>query len=248
MPRYFLEICYDGTNYHGWQVQTNAHSVQAEVDKALETLFRTTIRTLGCGRTDTGVHAKQFFLHFDHEIEIELERICRKLNAMLPPDISALSIREVVPDSHTRFHATQRSYQYVFNNRKDPFQDRFSAPNHYNLDIELMNKASQILLDTKDFGAFCKVGSAIKTTLCDVRKASWSETGNQLLFDISADRFLRSMVRATVGTLVQVGRGKVSIQEFAEILSSGDRREAGASARASGLHLVEVVYPDTIWK
>ena len=241
MPRYFLQLVYNGTAYHGWQVQPNANSVQAEIEKALATLLRAEVPVVGCGRTDTGVHAEKYFLHIELEDEAP-DWLVYKLNQILPEDIAFQKIVEVGPEDHARFSATSRSYRYDIHTEKDPFLKNKSAMLHYELDIDVMNRASALLLTEKDFACFCKAGSDVNTTLCDVTEARWVKDGHRLHFHISADRFLRNMVRAVVGTMIDVGRGKISVEEVKEILASKDRSAAGKSAAACGLYLTEVEY------
>lgn len=245
MQRVFLEIAFDGSAYHGWQVQPNAISVQEIVDESLKKIFRNdTIKTVGCGRTDTGVHASSFYLHFDLPEELTDEEKERyRLNNVLPFDIACKRILRVLPGAHARFDAIERSYEYRLHFQKDPFLLNHSTYIGYELDIAAMNKATMELLHVEDFAAFCKSGSDQHTTLCDVREASWLKQGGQAHFTIRADRFLRNMVRAIVGTLIDVGRSKISGDEFVEIIRSKDRSKAGTSAPAQGLYLTEVKYP-----
>lgn len=243
--RYFLHISYDGTNYHGWQRQLNGHSVQAEIEAALRKLLRQEkVVTVGCGRTDAGVHARDFFLHFNAENPIEnKEEILFKLNLMLPKDIGLFGLWQVNNLAHARFDAIERSYEYHIHQRRDPFIQRFSTFYPWSLDIDKMNEAASILLNYKDFAAFCKTGGGQKTTLCDLRKAYWVKDDYKLVFHITADRFLRNMVRAVVGTLVEVGRGKMNLEQFVAIVEGGKRTQAGESVPAQGLHLTSIVYP-----
>lgn len=239
--RFFLEIAYSGTPFHGWQRQTNAISVQQCVEEALETVLRHETLVTGCGRTDTGVHASQYFLHF--EAEHVPERFLFSLNGVLPSSVSTIKLMEVSAEAHARFDASSRTYEYHIHQRKDPFLDGLSAAVYADLDIDAMNSAAQLLLDHSDFASFCKVGSDVKTTLCDVTHVSWRHEDHRLVFEISANRFLRNMVRAIVGTLLDVGMGKTSVLQFEEILKAGDRTRAGKSAAACGLYLTRVEYP-----
>lgn len=239
--RFFLEIAYSGTPFHGWQRQPNAVTVQQCVEESLATVLRHPTQVTGCGRTDTGVHASQYFLHFDAD---QLpDRFLFGLNGVLPTEISAIRIAEVDAEAHARFDATSRSYEYHIHQRKDPFLDGLSAAIYADLDVKAMQQASLLLLDHDDFASFCKVGSDVKTTLCNVTHVAWSPMGHRLVFSISANRFLRNMVRAIVGTLLDVGMGKTSVEQFAEILDAGDRTVAGKSAAACGLYLTKVEYP-----
>ena len=243
--RYFLHISYDGTNYHGWQRQLNGHSVQEEIESALRKLLRQErVVSVGCGRTDAGVHAREFFLHFNAENPIDKpEEIFFKLNLMLPKDIGVYKLWQVNYLAHARFDANERSYEYHIHQKRDPFAQRFSTFYPWPLDIAKMNEAALLLLRYKDFAAFCKSGGGQKTTLCDVRHAHWAVDGSKLVFHITADRFLRNMVRAIVGTLVDVGRGRISIEQFVSIIESGKRPKAGESVPAQGLHLTRICYP-----
>ena len=244
-PRYFMRLAYDGTNYHGWQRQPNGHSVQAEMEAALRKLLRqTTVVTIGCGRTDTGVHASEFFLHFNAEKEIvNIPDLLFKINQLLPWDIAVFDIYPVHNKAHARFDAIERSYEYHIHQVRDPFVHRFSTYYPWELDVDAMNKAAQLLIKKGDFACFCKAGGGQKTTICDVREARWVQNGSKLVFHITADRFLRNMVRAVVGTLIMVGRGKLTMEEMKDVLESGNRSMAGESVKASGLSLTRVVYP-----
>lgn len=244
MQRYFLEIAYEGTAYHGWQLQPNAISVQAVVEKALATLLRQRVRCVGCGRTDSGVHATQFFLHFDVQDPIEdKQHFVFKLNNVLPKDIAAYELLPVAPKSHARFDASERAYSYHIHQRKDPFLQGRSTYCIHHLDLAAMQAACDKLLAVKDFASFCKAGADVKTTLCDLKEARWEKQGHRLIFHIRADRFLRNMVRAIVGTLMDVGKGRISVEEFEEIVARKDRSAAGTSVAAHGLYLSEVNYP-----
>lgn len=244
--RYFMHISYDGTNYHGWQRQLNSHSVQEEIESALRKLLRQErVVSVGCGRTDSGVHARDFYLHFNAENPIvSKEEIFFKLNMMLPKDIGLFGLWQVENLAHARFDATERSYEYHIHQQRDPFIERFSTFFPWPLDIDKMNEASHMLLQYTDFAAFCKSGGGQKTTLCDLREARWEVNGYKLIFHITANRFLRNMVRAIVGTLIAVGRGKMSLDEFKAIVEGGKRLQAGDSAAPQGLHLTRIVYPE----
>lgn len=242
MPRYFLEIAYDGTDFHGWQRQPNANTVQEEFEAALRTLLKVKTPVVGCGRTDTGVHAEQYFLHLDAE-PLQTDHFVFKLNNMLPQSIGVKSAQVVDDQAHARFSATERAYRYDLHTFKDPFAYNRSAVLFGDLDAHLMNQACKPLLSATDFASFCKAGSDVKTTTCDVRVARWEQHGSQFHFHITADRFLRNMVRAIVGTMIDVGRGKTSVEEFARIIAARDRSAAGKSAHACGLYLTRVEYP-----
>ncbi len=241
--RYFLELAYLGTNYHGWQRQNNASSVQEEIENALNTLLRKETPVVGCGRTDAGVHAKKFYLHFDSDTELNSDKLVYNLNGVLSKDISIYAAHLVADDAHTRFQATSRSYEYHIHQVKNPFLEGLSTEFKMPLDLEKMNQATHVLLEAKEFGAFCKAGAQNHTDFCDVTEAVWKKNGNQLVFHITADRFLRNMVRAVVGTLLEVGLDKVSISDFQEIINSQDRTKAGVSVPAHGLYLTAVTYP-----
>lgn len=241
--RYFIFLAYDGTNYHGWQIQPNANSVQGEIQRGLSTILRRETAIVGAGRTDTGVHARMMAAHFDSEEEIDCRQTAFRLNRILPPDISIYGIRPVAADMHARFSARARTYHYYIHTHKTPFNRGFSLETHYDLDFAKMNKAGEYLLTVCDFAAFCKAGSDVKTTLCDVRTARWvEEKPGEWYFEITADRFLRNMVRAVVGTLVDVGRGKLSMEEFKAVVESRKRTEARESMPAHALFLENVEY------
>lgn len=248
--RYFIELAYDGTAYHGWQVQQNAHSVQAALNKALATILRQPIETTGCGRTDTGVHAREFFAHFDAPQPPEggvsaLEStpfIGRGLNAILPPDIAIKNILPVHEDAHARFDATLRSYQYHIHFNKDPFLRGYSWQVRDVPDLELMNQAAAMIMDYIDFSCFSKSNTQVKTNNCKISRAEWVQTEQGMVFHISADRFLRNMVRAIVGTLMMVGKGEIPPEAVREIIESKNRSNAGMSVPACGLYLTEVKY------
>lgn len=249
MPRYFIRLAYNGSNYNGWQVQPNAPTVQAELEKALSLIIRKETEIVGCGRTDTGVHASDYYAHFDFEQGIhDTAELVYKLNKFLSPDIAIKEIAEVNADAHARFSATQRVYEYKIVRQKNPFTQGLAYYYFGNLDIDAMNKAAALLLTVKDFKAFSKAHTDVKTTLCDVTLAQWEVKGNVLVFTISANRFLRNMVRAVVGTLLEVGRGKLTIDGFTQIINSLERSEAGDSAPAEGLYLSKIIYPQSVFK
>lgn len=243
--RYFLRIAYDGTPYHGWQRQPNGNTVQQEIENALARILRLPrVVTTGCGRTDAGVHAKDFYLHFDPELRnMDVQDTMFKLGHVLPKDISAYELFPVHSRAHTRFDAVERSYEYQLTFRRNPFTRFHTTFFRYELDVDLMNKAAEMLVFHGDFASFSKTGGGQKTTICDVRKAYWEEIDNGLIFHIRADRFLRNMIRAVVGTMTDLGRGKITLEEFKEILDSRDRTRAGDSAKPEGLALSKIVYP-----
>ncbi|MFD0861840.1 tRNA pseudouridine(38-40) synthase TruA [Sungkyunkwania multivorans] len=242
--RYFIELSYNGKNYHGWQSQPNAISVQEVIEKGLSTLYRRPIEILGAGRTDTGVHAKQMFAHFDSENLIE--GLPYKLNAFLPPDIAIQDIFEVRSDAHARFDATERTYEYWITLEKNPFLTESAYWVKRSLDVNRMNEAVKELFNHRDFKCFSRSNTDVKTYHCDIKAAFWKQKDHGLIFTISADRFLRNMVRAVVGTLLDIGLGKLQVEDMKRIIESRDRSTAGASAPAKGLYLTRVVYPESI--
>ena len=247
MQRYFIEIMYNGSNYHGWQVQPNSITVQEQLEKAISTVLNKEIGVMGAGRTDTGVHAKQFFAHFDYDYNLTDGNIVYRLNSFLPEDICVKSICEVKADAHCRFDATSRTYEYIIYNSKNPFFVDNAYFLNKTLNIEEMNKAANCLFDFIDFTSFSKLHTQTKTNNCNIKKAVWEQKGDTLVFTIQADRFLRNMVRAIVGTLINVGLGKISINDFINIIRSKDRAMAGTSVPAHALYLTKVCYPNTIW-
>ncbi len=241
MPRHFIKLAYNGTNFHGWQIQDNAVTVQGELNKALSLLLNQEIKTTGCGRTDTGVNASEFYVHFDAERLID--NLVYKLNSLLPNSIVVDSIIDVHPEAHARFDAKARTYHYFFHNKANPFLGEFSYYVPRELDIEKMNKACGLLLSTTDFTSFSKVHTETFTNNCKVTHAQIIEIGKgRFQFEITADRFLRNMVRAIMGTLFNVGKGKVSLEQFQEIIDSHDRGNAGKSVDGEALFLARVEY------
>ena len=240
--RYFIELAYKGTNYHGWQYQPNANSIQETLNKALSLLLKTEIDIVGAGRTDTGVHAKQMYAHFDFETEIEAPQLVHKLNSFLPKDIVIFDILKVADEAHTRFDATKRTYEYHIHSKKDAFEDDGSWLYQNQLDLDTMNKACQILFNHTDFECFSKTNTDVHTFNCVIFDAHWKQNGEKILFTISADRFLRNMVRAIVGTMINIGTGKISIADFEKIIESKDRNQAGFSVPAHGLYLTKIEY------
>lgn len=243
MPRYFLELSFKGTKFSGWQIQDNANSVQAEINKALTVLCGTPVECAGCGRTDTGVHALQFFAHFDSPEIKDTRQFLFQLNAILPIDIVIHQLHLVNDDAHVRYDATARTYQYFIHQQKNPFINEYSWYRSYDFDLEKMNEACKILFTHNDFSCFSKSNNQQKTNLCIIEKAFWVKQNDLVVFTITANRFLRGMVRAIVGTMLQVGTGKMTIEEFNEVLKQGDRKEAGASVPAHGLFLTKISYP-----
>lgn len=251
MARYFIELSYDGAAYCGWQRQPDAPSVQQTVEQALSTLLRVDIEVVGAGRTDTGVNASYYVAHFDCEKEVvDCAKLAYKLNLILPQDIAIKRVRRVCDEVHARFDARQREYTYYISQRKNPFR-RFSAWQYYvPLNVERMNEAAKALLEYDDFTSFAKLNSNNKTNICKVTKAEWrrdEQDGDLLIFTIRADRFLRNMIRAIVGTLVDVGRGRYTVEEFCNILHSRDLSRSSAGAPAQGLFLSDVKYSDEVY-
>jgi tRNA pseudouridine38-40 synthase len=246
--RYFIEIAYNGKNYFGWQMQPDAISVQEVIEQTFSIILREEIKVVGAGRTDSGVHARQLFAHFDCNDSLEISELIFKVNSLLPKDIAVNNIFLVTNDAHARFDAIEREYEYVISLRKDPFNEDFSYLIHHKPDVIIMNKASKALLDYNDFQCFSRSKTDVKTYHCVIKRAFWKEENNQLIFTITADRFLRNMVRAIVGTLLEVGFEKKSLSDFHKIIQDKNRSNAGASAPAHGLYLTKVKYPDEIFK
>lgn len=255
--RFFITLSYDGTRYHGWQIQPNAGSIQQELQQALSTLLRQPVEVVGAGRTDTGVHARMMVAHFDiplpsplnredtspHSLWEDSEGLVYKLNKLLPQDIAVQEVRQVADDMHARFSAISRTYHYFIHTRKDPFLFAYSWQIPYRLDFQQMNEAAQVLMEYKDFTSFSKLNTDTKTNLCDIHEAYWKEVAHgQWCFTITANRFLRNMVRAIVGTLVEVGRGRLSIQDVRRIIEAKDRCQAGESVPGKALFLADIKY------
>ena len=242
--RYFIRLSFSGTNFHGWQLQKNAASIQEKLNRSLGILLKNeSIETTGCGRTDSGVHAKQFFAHFDHDSEINQEQLVAQLNAILPADIAVQSIGPMNDKAHARFDAVSRTYVYRMHHHKDPFQQEWSWFLQRKPDTKKMNDLALILMNHEDFSCFSKSGTDTDTNNCMISRATWETDGSRTTFTITADRFLRNMVRAIVGTLLEGGNGKLDAMDLENILNSKDRSEAGRSVPAHGLCLTEVKYP-----
>ncbi|UJF30312.1 tRNA pseudouridine(38-40) synthase TruA [Kaistella sp. 97-N-M2] len=240
--RYFIEFSYSGKNYFGYQVQPREISVQEVLEKALSTILREDVKTTGAGRTDTGVHAKQIFAHFDTDKNVT-DKLVYQLNSFLPTDIAVKRIFSVKDDFHARFDATFRTYEYYISLKKNPFtQDSSWQIWKRDLEVSRMNEACKILFEYKDFTSFSKLHTQNKTNNCKIYKAYWEQNGSELKFTISADRFLRNMVRAIVGTMVEIGSGKLEPSDLKTIIEDKNRNAAGTSAPAQGLFLVEVGY------
>lgn len=247
--RYFIYLAYDGTNYHGWQIQPNGISVQECLMKALATFLRREIEVIGAGRTDAGVHATLMVAHFDFEGDaLDVELVADKLNRLLPPDISVYQVRRVKSDAHARFDATARTYKYYITTSKNPFNRQYRCRIHGNLDFKRMNKAAQELFGYSDFTSFSKLHTDVRTNICRITMAEWTQVDEATwVFTIRADRFLRNMVRAIVGTLLEVGRGKMTVQDFKQVIELQDRGKAGTSAPGQALFLVNVEYPENFF-
>lgn len=249
LQRYFIELAFKGTNFHGWQVQPNAVSVQECLETALSTITREIIAVTGAGRTDTGVHASYFVAHFDSEkLNLDLPVFAHKLNSFLNNDLVIFSISKVHSEAHARFDAISRTYIYRMNLQKDPFSLETSWHFFKQPDIDLMNAASRILFEYTDFTSFSKLHTEVKTNNCKIYLAEWTQSGKKVVFTVKADRFLRNMVRALVGTMLEVGIGKISLDEFRMIIEQKDRSAAGLSVPAHGLFLKDIEYPETIFK
>ncbi|MCF4102026.1 tRNA pseudouridine(38-40) synthase TruA [Gillisia sp. M10.2A] len=244
--RYFIELAYNGKAYHGWQNQPDAISVQETLEKALNISLQEHTPVVGAGRTDAGVHATNYLAHFDSGKHIEKEKFIFKLNSILPDDIAVYDLFEVNDEAHARFDATSRSYEYHVVQKKDPFEFETAHYVKNELDIEKMNTAAQLLLQYTDFKCFSKSKTDVKTYNCNIVSAYWEKRDNKLVFHITADRFLRNMVRAIVGTLLQIGLGKMPEARLHEIIASRDRQNAGTSVPAKGLFLTRIEYPTSI--
>ena len=251
--RYFIQLSYDGTGYHGWQVQPNGVSVQEVLQKALSTLLRQPTEVTGAGRTDAGVPASMMVAHFDwpaaHEGEgceeapLDCTQLTYKLNRLLPPDVAVQAVRPVGPEMHARFSATRRTYHYYIHTRKDPFLRGYSWQVNVPLDFALMNEAAQVLLEYSDFTSFSKTGTDVKTNICQLTEARWEQLKpGEWRFTVSANRFLRNMVRAIVGTLVEVGRHRMTISQMRHAIEAKDRQRAGESVPGHALYLTNIEY------
>ena len=247
--RYFIRFAYDGTAYCGWQVQPNGLSVQEVLTKAICTILRSDdIEIVAAGRTDAGVHARNMVAHFDVEDRLPAGLdLVNKLNSLLPSDISVIEIREVKPEVHARFDALSRRYEYHLVLQKDVFRHPFAMRIYNPLDFDRMNEAAKILFEYTDFTSFSKLHTDVKTNNCKIMAARWEQREEEWIFIVEADRFLRNMVRAIVGTLLEVGRGKMTIDEFRQVIDAKNRCNAGSSVPAKGLFLVEVAYPENIY-
>lgn len=245
--RYFLEFSYNGKRYHGWQKQPNAITVQEIIEKSMTTLMRVKIEVVGAGRTDAGVHAKQMFAHFDTEQSFNIPELKHRLNSLLPSDISIHEIHKVTKTAHARFDATSRTYEYWVTHKKNPFLTDLAYLVRQELAIEKMNEASKILFEYSDFQCFSKSNTDVKTYRCEIMEAIWKVENETLIFTIKADRFLRNMVRAIVGTLLEVGKGQISKEDVKKIVESKNRGNAGVSVPAHALYLTKVAYPTDLF-
>ena len=251
--RYFIQLSYDGTGYHGWQVQPNGVSVQEVLQKALSTLLRQPTEVTGAGRTDAGVHASMMVAHFDwpaahegegcEEMPLDCTQLTYKLNRLLPPDVAVQAVRPVGPEMHARFSATRRTYHYYIHTRKDPFLRGYSWQVNVPLDFALMNEAAQVLLEYSDFTSFSKTGTDVKTNICQLTEARWEQLKpGEWRFTVSANRFLRNMVRAIVGSLVEVGRHRMTLSQMRHAIEAKDRQRAGESVPGHALYLTNIEY------
>ncbi len=247
--RYFIQLAYNGTNFNGWQIQPNGITVQQEIEKAMELLLGFKIGVSGCGRTDTGVHASDFYAHFDIDeasMIVSAGQLKYKLNLLLPTSIVIYDIFKVNPGIHARFSALSRTYNYRISQTKNPFSNGLTYFYHHPLDIQAMNDAASILMQYNDFSCFSKTRTQVKTNICSISKAVWEKEDAMLIFTITADRFLRNMVRAIVGTMLDVGRNKITLDDFRNVIEGKNRSNAGFSVPPQGLFLSKVVYPDDI--
>ncbi|MDH5599283.1 MAG: tRNA pseudouridine(38-40) synthase TruA [Cyclobacteriaceae bacterium] len=245
--RLFFEVAYKGTDYHGWQAQKNGVTVQGTIEDCLSTILRKPVPIVGSGRTDAGVHCKQQYFHADLPDDIILEDLRYKVNSFLPNTIVIRSVKKVREEAHARFDAISRGYEYIIFTEKNPFKLDTALFHYKALDIETMNKASSLLLGRHDFESFSRVKTDVNTFFCTIEKAEWKKKDNTITFRIFADRFLRGMVRSIVGTLLDVGEHKISLDDFRAIIESRDRRNAGKSVAATGLFLISVEYPKEIF-
>jgi tRNA pseudouridine38-40 synthase len=242
--RFFFHCAYNGTSFLGWQKQPNGITVQETIETELGKLMSNkTVSIVGCGRTDAGVHASSFYFHVDLDSTFTTDQLCYKLNNMMPSSIAIFQVKKVAESAHARFDAEKRTYRYFIHQNKDPFHQQDSWYYPKELDVKAMNKAAQLLLGKKDFTSFSKLHTDVKTNNCEVFYAEWQRDNNQLYFEISANRFLRNMVRAIVGTLLEVGRGEIQVTDVEKIIQSKDRGKAGQSVPAKGLFLTIIDYP-----
>jgi tRNA pseudouridine38-40 synthase len=245
LQRYFIKLAYNGSAFQGWQIQPNAITVQEEIEKALGLVLSETINVIGCGRTDTGVHAREYYAHFNTNSNIEkIKNIKQRLNGILGEKIAIYDVFEVHPLLHSRFDAVSRNYHYYIHQKKDPFLNQTSYFYSFDLDIEIMNKATALMKHYTDFKSFSKVKTEVNNFNCEIFEAEWKMENNQLVFSITANRFLRNMVRAIVGTMLKVGRKKISLDDFCQIIESRNRSAAGQSVPGHALFLNKINYPE----
>ncbi len=250
MKRYFIKLAYNGRNYHGWQSQQNAHSVQDELEKCLSLKLRESIKITGCGRTDAGVHAREYYAHFDSITNFDEKSkndFVNRLNIFLPSNIAAHDLYLVNNEANARFDALSRTYRYYISRKKNPFKNDTSFYVYGNMDLDAMTKAANLLFDYEDFTSFSKLHSQTNNNLCTIMEARWIDSGSMLVFEITANRFLRNMVRAITGTLIEVGQGKLSLEGFKNVIEARNRERAGFSVPAHALFLEKVIYPDELF-
>jgi len=248
--RYFVSLSYKGTKFHGWQIQPNENTIQQELEKAFSTILQIKTPITGAGRTDSGVHAMNYIAHFDmdnNKYNNDLKSLIYKLNSILPYDIAIHEIKQVKENSHARFDANSRTYQYFISTKKNAFKHELTWLKYGKLNINLMNKACEILIKYDDFTSFAKLHTDNKTNICSIYKASWQKDDSNIIFEITANRFLRNMVRSIVGTIISIGLERLSLEDFKVIIESKNRNNAGVSAPASGLFLVEIAYPEELY-
>ena len=248
--RYFVSLSYKGTKFHGWQIQPNENTIQQELEKAFSTILQIKTPITGAGRTDSGVHAMNYIAHFDmdnNKYNNDLKSLIYKLNSILPYDIAIHEIKQVKENSHARFDANSRTYQYFISTKKNAFKHELTWLKYGKLNINLMNKACEILIKYDDFTSFAKLHTDNKTNICTIYKASWQKDDSNIIFEITANRFLRNMVRSIVGTIISIGLERLSLEDFKVIIESKNRNNAGVSAPASGLFLVEIAYPEELY-
>lgn len=248
MERYFIDLSFDGTSFSGWQRQKNAISVQQILEEKLSLKLKTDVELVGCGRTDAGVHARQFVAHFDTDVIFDKDELMYSLNRFLPQTIAINRIYEVVADAHARYSAIERTYKYYIHRRKNPFLLLYSMPYFSPLDVGLMNEAAQYLLAVEDFTSFTRLHGGSTHARCKLFRCYWEQNDDMLVFTISANRFTRNMVRAIVGTMLELGRAKINLHDFKHIVENKNRNMAGESVEARGLFLEQVMYPENICK
>lgn len=242
MARFFIHLAYNGTHFFGWQTQPDLPTVQQTLEQALGMLLRQKIVVVGCGRTDTGVHASDYYAHFNAEGEVDCGQLTFKLNSFLPEDIRIYEIFAVSPEAHARFDATARTYQYHVSNQRQPFRQGLYCRIYYQPDVELMNRGAELLMEYEDFTSFAKLHTQVKTNICHLSEAHWDRVGEEWVFTIRSNRFLRNMVRSVTGTLLDVGRGKLSQEGLRAIIEKKDRCAAGVSMPPDGLFLTKIEY------